>query len=290
MSTGTIPVRVVERDRRDLLGEGLLWSARDDAIYWTDIVGKRLNRLSLRDGRLDAWDMPEMIGWVVERRDHPGFIAGLRSGIVALTLDPLVVTPIVAPEPDLPGNRMNDAVTDRWGNIWAGTMPLGCDRPTGSLYRLDAAHRLERVDTGYTVTNGPVVSADGDWLYHTDSVPGRIYRFPLDAHGRVGARETFIAFEPGWGSPDGMTVDSDGGLWVAQWGGGSITRFTAEGERDRTIALPASQITNITFAGHELDRMFVTSAAEGVDEPLGGALFEVDPQGFCGLPVQMFGG
>ena len=290
MSDVPDPVRVIARDRGDRLGEGLLWSARDDALYWTDILGQRLNRLRLADDRVDSWDMPEMIGWVIERRDHPGFIAGLHSGVVALTLDPLTIDPLVAIEPDTPGNRLNDAVADAHGRIWAGTMPLGCDVPTGSLYQLDPDLRLTKIDSGYTVANGPVFGADGAWLYHTDSPLRRIYRFPIDAEGVVGARETFITFDLDWGSPDGMTVDSSGGLWVAHWGGGCISRFTADGIRERTIALPASQITNIAFAGHDLDRMFVTSAADGVDEPYGGALFEVDPQGFRGLPTQMFGG
>lgn len=288
--TAQAPVRIVPRTRRDQLGEGLLWSVREDALYWTDIIGQRLNRLRLNDDSVDTWVMPEMIGWVIERRDRPGFIAGLKSGIVALTLDPLSITPLIAPEPDLPGNRMNDAVADRWGRIWAGTMPLGCDRPTGSLYRLDTDLSLTCIDSGYTVTNGPVVSANGSWLYHTDSPLGGIYRFPLDPQGNVGPRQHFIAFEAGWGNPDGMTVDTDGGLWVAQWDGASISRFTADGVHDRTIKLPASQITNIAFAGRDLERMFVTSAADGVDEIHGGALFEVDPQGFRGLPTQQFGG
>lgn len=289
MNPVSLPVRIVARDRRDQLGEGLLWSARDNALYWTDILGQRLNRLRLSDDVVDTWTIPEMIGWVIERRDH-GFIAGLKSGIVALTLDPLTITPLVALEADMPGNRLNDAVADHWGRIWAGTMPLGCDQPTGSLYRLDCDLSTIKIDSGYTVTNGPVVGADGNWLYHTDSVPGRIYRFPLDTNGNAGSRQDFITFEAAWGSPDGMTFDADGGLWVAQWGGGCISRFTADGIRDRTINLPASQITNIAFAGHDLERMFVTSAADGVDETHGGALFEVDPQGFRGLPTHQFGG
>ena len=283
-------VKVIARDRHDRLGEGLLWSARDDAIYWTDILGQRINRLGLGNDRVESWAVPEMIGWVIERRDKPGFIAGFKSGIVALTLDPLTIEPLVAPEPDMPGNRMNDAVADAQGRIWAGTMPIGCDVPTGSLYRLDTDLKLTRIDSGYTVSNGPVISADGAWLYHSDTPHRRIYRFPIDAQNEVGPRQDFIAFERDWGNPDGMTVDADGGLWAAHWGGSAISRFTPDGVRERTIALPASQITNITFAGRELDRMFVTSAAIGVDEVYGGSLFEVDPQGFRGLPTQMFGG
>ncbi|WP_033923246.1 SMP-30/gluconolactonase/LRE family protein, partial [Sphingomonas sp. 37zxx] len=91
-----------------------------------------------------------------------------------------------------------------------------------------------------------------------------------------------------WGKPDGMTFDADGGLWVAHWGGSRISRFDPAGKIERSIALPASQITSMTFAGASLDRMFVTSAAKGVSEPNAGALFEVDP-GCCGLAPHRFG-
>jgi sugar lactone lactonase YvrE len=87
-----------------------------------------------------------------------------------------------------------------------------------------------------------------------------------------------------------MTVDEDGCLWIAHWGGARVSRFTPEAKLERSIALPASQITSCTFAGHDLDRMFVTSAAEGrSDERLGGALFEVYP-GVRGLPPGRFAG
>ena len=71
----------------------------------------------------------------------------------------------------------------------------------------------------------------------------------VEADGSLGQRELFIRFEPEWGTPDGMTLDSEGGLWVAHWGGGRVSRFTPEGRFERSIALPASQITSCTFAG-----------------------------------------
>lgn len=283
-------VRIVARGgQRDTLGEGLLWSARDGVLYWTDILAPALNRLSLDDGQVDRWAMPDMIGWVIEREDEPGFIAGLRSGFAELTLDPFLLTPIHDPEAHLPDNRMNDAKADRWGRIWAGTMPLGCDRPSGSLYRLDADRTVTVADTGYTVANGPAISPDGRWLYHTDTVLGLVYRFALDEQG-IRDREVFIRFQPDWGSPDGMTVDADGHLWIAHWGGARVSRFTPDGVLDRAISLPASQITNVCFAGERLDRMFVTSAADGVpDEEHAGCLFEVD-SGVRGLQPGRYAG
>lgn len=282
--------RVVERGgTRDLLGEGLLWSARDNAVYWTDILAPALNRLSLDSGDVRRWPMPEMIGWVIERRDRPGFIAGFKSGFAELELDPVRIRHIADPEPHLPHNRLNDAKADRWGRIWAGTMPVAIDRPSGGLYCLDIDRQVRAFDSGYTVANGPAISPDHRWLYHTDTIARLIYRFALSEEG-VRDRQVFIHFEEDWGTPDGMTVDEEGGLWVAHWGGSRVTRFTPEGRIDRAITLPASQITNVCFAGERLDRMFVTSAADGKpDEELAGALFEVDP-GTRGLEPHQYAG
>lgn len=283
--------KIVERGgMRDRLGEGTYWSAREQAVYWVDISGHALNRLSLGDGNIARWHMPERIGWVIERRDQPGLVAGLQSGFKLLDLANMKLTPLLSPEPGMPDNRLNDAKADAAGNIWAGTMPVGADQPVGSFYRLGADRSLTKIDSGYAVTNGPAFSPDGKWLYHNSTTEGLIYRYPF-AGGEAGPRSVFIRIDqPGWGNPDGMTVDSEGGLWVALWGGSRITRFTPEGQVDRHIALPASQITNITFAGPKLDRMFVTSARDGKeDEPHAGALFEVD-SGATGLLPNLYAG
>jgi sugar lactone lactonase YvrE len=284
-------VRIIRRDRRDQLGEGLLWSDRDQAVYWTDILGRRVNRLLLADESIASWDVPQTIGWLIERRDAPGFIAGHGSEIVRLKLDPLAIETVVAPEPDLDGNRMNDAKADPQGRIWAGTMPITCDRPSGAFYRLDPDGNIAQVDGPYTIANGPAIAPDGRSLLHTDTALGTIFRFAINDDGSLGPREPFILFDDSWGWPDGMTLDADGCLWVACWGGSGVMRFDADGKRQRLIRLPASQITNVTFAGPALDRMFVTSAADGVEqaEPYAGALFEVD-SGCRGLATERYAG
>jgi sugar lactone lactonase YvrE len=284
--------RIVERGgQRDILGEGLLWSARDNAVYWTDIQAPALNRLSLADGVVARWQMPDWLGWVIERQGKPGFIAGFRTGIAELDLDPVRVRPLAAPEPHLPGNRLNDAKADSAGRIWAGTMPQSEDHPGGGLYRLDPGGSLTRMDEGYMVSNGPAFSPDGRFLYHTDSIARRIWRFALDAAGKLTDKRLFIAFAPEWGYPDGMTCDSDGHLWIGHFGGGCVSRFSPEGKKERSITLPCSQITNVCFAGPDLDRMFVTSAARSKpDEPLAGSLFEISGHGATGLPPGQYGG
>lgn len=266
-----------------------MWSPSQGAVFWVDIIGQRLNRLVLAGETVTSWEVREMIGWVIERRDKPGFIAGLKSGFAELTIEPLRVVKLGSPEPDVPGNRMNDAKADARGRIFAGTMPVAIDAPTGGFYRFDPDRRITRLDSGYTVANGPAISPDGAYLLHTDSVAGRIYRFDILADGELGERQLFRQFEAGEGSPDGMTFDSDGGVWVALWGAGRVCRYDPDGHCDATIEVPASQPTSCCFAGDALDRMFVTSAAVGVDEAFGGALFEVET-GRRGVLAGVFAG
>jgi sugar lactone lactonase YvrE len=281
-------VRTIKRQARDQLGEGPLWSPRENALYWTDILAHRLNRLSFEDDTIQVWQFDTYLGWAIER-EAGGLVAGLGRDIVLLDAANATSRVIAAPEPERKGNRLNDAKADAQGRIWAGSMPVGGDRPDGAFYRLDVDGSVTQVDHGYQIANGPAIAPDGRFLLHTDTRQRTIFRFEIGGDGSLGPRVPFIRFEPDWGWPDGMTFDADGHLWVACWGAGCVARFTPEGARERAIALPASQITSCTFAGAGLDRMFVTSAAVGVDEAEGGALFEVDP-GCRGLPTQLYRG
>jgi xylono-1,5-lactonase len=285
-------------DAKAPLGEGPLWSARDNAVYWTDIKGHKLRRYHLADGGTNQWQMPEDICWVIERRHKPGFIAGFRTSVAELTLDPLIITPRFAPESNFPNNRLNDAKADGQGRIWFGSMNeiTGSERAdSGNLYRLDPDFGVHCVDTGYFCANGPTLSRDGRVIYHTDSAKRRIYCFDVAADGSLSNKRAFAEFSEADGYPDGMTTDVEGCLWVAHWEGWGITRFRPNGSRDRFISLPVSQVTSCCFAGPKLDRLFVTSARIGLlpqqldKEPLAGGLFEVTP-GVAGLPTEPFAG
>jgi len=281
-------IDIFDFGRPDQLGEGSLWSAREDALYWVDILGFRINRLSLTDRGFTSFAQPGYAAWILER-EAGGFVAGIGLDIVRLTLPVNSRETIGSVDRGIAGNRLNDAKADPAGRIWAGTMPVTCDRPSGALHRIDPDGRVVRVDGPYEIPNGPAIDPEGRYLLHTDTALATIFRFDIHDDGSLGPRTPFIVFERSWGNPDGMTFDADGGLWVACWGAGCVTRFAPDGARDRSIALPASQITSCTFAGAGLDRMFVTSAADGVDEEHGGALFEVDP-GCRGRAPMMYRG
>jgi D-xylonolactonase len=275
---------------RAILGEGPLWSAREQAIYFVDIKKPALHRYSLADGAKKTWDMPEPIGWVIPRATKPGFIAGFKSGFAELTLDPFEIKPICAPEKDRPGNRRNDAKADAQGRIWAGSMDDAEKAVTGALTRLDPDFTWTRLDDGYKVCNGPTFSLAGDIIYHTDSSVRTVYQFDLAPDGTLSNKRDFVRFKEEWGHPDGMTTDAEGGVWIAHWDGARVSRFTPDGVLDHSIALPTSRITSCVFAGDNLDRMFLTSASMGLpDEPLAGSLFEIDP-GIRGAPAHAFAG
>lgn len=283
------------QDAKADLGEGPLWSSRDQAIYWTDIKVKKLNRYRLADGATQSWDMPDTIGWAIERQNKPGFVIGLAHAVAELTLDPFKLTPRCDLETGLPGNRLNDAKVDPKGRVWFGTMDNAEKQHSGAFYRLDADFSVHRVDQDYICANGPTFSPDGAIVYHTDSSMREIYRFDVQPDGGLANKRVFARFTEEEGYPDGMTTDRDGWLWVAHWGGWRITRFRPDGTRDRVVPMPVSQVTSCTFGGDRLDRMFITSARIGLSdaqlakEPLAGGLFEINP-GVTGLPTQQFAG
>lgn len=278
-------------DVANQLGEGPVWIEREQALYWVDIVvGKLFRHVG---GATETVPIGQTLCSLVPRGGG-GFIGGSRHGIVAIS-DEWEITPILDPEPGQPHNRFNDGKVDRAGRFWAGTMDASETSATGSLYRFDADLTCSRIDSGYTVTNGPAFSPDGTILYHTDSGRQTIYAFDLDPFGNATNRRLFLGFGEGDGYPDGMTVDAQGCLWVAFWDGWCIRRFSPQGEQLLEIPLPVQRPTSCAFGGADLDQLFVTSArrdltpAELESQPQAGGLFRLRP-GVAGLAELPFAG
>jgi D-xylonolactonase len=277
------------------LGEGPLWSEREQALYWVDILGHRLHRLIPASGQQSSWDFEEEISAVAERATQPGLIVSLRHGFALFDPATEELSRLVQLESAMPGNRFNDGKCDRRGRFWAGSMDFACKSPTGSLYCFDGASPPRCMDGTYAVTNGPAWSADQRVMYMNDSVNGRVMAFDFDIeHGTISGKRVFLQFSDEEGSPDGMTTDAEGGLWIAHWGASRVTRRDERGAVLQTIKLPCSQITSCAFGGPGLRTLYITSAADGLTpealerEPLAGGLFAVEP-GVAGVAADRFG-
>ena len=286
--------RVVS-DVRATLGEGLCWSAREQAIWSVDILEHRL----YRDGAAHRqWRFDDTISAVAERASQPGLAVALRRGLALFDPADGALTRLDEPEPERAGNRFNDGKCDARGRFWGGTMDFACRAPTGALYCFDAAgHARRAVDLGWIVTNGPTWTLDGRTMLVNDTVQRRIVAYAFDvATGAVGASREWLALAAADGHPDGMTTDAAGRIWIAHWGGACVTcHDPASAAELARIALPTDHITNVAFGGPDMTTLFISSArfelsdAQLAAQPLAGALFAVETDA-RGLPANLFAG
>lgn len=282
------------------LGEGPVWVAGESALYWVDIKGHAIHRLSWPDGEQHTWQIHEQIGAIQPTTDGR-FIAALKDGIHIVDLERSSTNAaaklIENPEIDLPDNRFNDGKIGPDGAFWAGTMDDHETASTGCLYRFSSDGACQNIDSGYVVTNGPAFSPDGSVLYHTDTFKRIIYAFDLGKSGEASNKRVFINIPDDAGYPDGMTVDSEGCLWVCHWGGWRITRYSPEGIAISILEMPVANVTCCAFGGEELKTLFITTASKGLNEeernkqPEAGGLFvaDMDVKGLAGRNFEWSG-
>jgi len=268
------------------LGEGPVWDGDEQALYWVDIPAGLVHRMDA-GGSFTAWDVGQPVGAVVPRASG-GLVVAVKDGFAGLDPASGQVTPLAEVEQDRPENRMNDGACDRAGRFFAGTMAQD-ERPgAGTLYRLDPDLSVSALITGLGTSNGIGWSPDERLMYYVDSQDHQVDVFDYDpATGAIGGRRRFAAVGGGDVQPDGLTVDADGGVWVAVWGGGAVLRHDPDGRVRETVDLPATQVTSCAFGGPGLDRLFITTASgPGTDA---GALFVCEP-GVTGQPSHPFRG
>jgi sugar lactone lactonase YvrE len=280
-----------------LLGEGPWWSAEEHAVYWVDIKRPAVLRFMPEDRRCDAWPMPEPIGCCAPRA-RGGLVAGLRSGIYAIELGApgsvKSIAPLALPDSHGEGDRFNDGKCHPDGSFWAGTMEDAARDARGWFFRLTPSGMLERVSGPHVICNGPAFSPNGALAYFTDSARRTIYRRDLSC--KDGSVEEFARFEAAEGTPDGMTTDTNGRLWIAMWDGSKVLCINAAGERIASVPLPVSRPTSCCFGGEYLDTLFVSSASidlspeEHEAQPLAGSLFAVKLDGVTGWGTPAFAG
>ena len=280
----------------NLIGESPVWSVREQALYWVDVEGRRVQRFAPESGSSKDWKMPDVTSSIGLRRDA-GLVAATRTGFVLIDTLNSEISPITHPEADQPGNRFNDGKVDRAGRFFAGTKNLANNaQPTGALYRLEADGRAHEVTHGISCTNGIAWSPDDRTMYLCDTWVRRIYCFDFDVpSGTVANRRVFAELTAAGGYPDGLTVDADGFVWNAHYDGWRITRYAPDGRIDRVLRMPVQHVTSIMFGGHDLRTLFVTSASIRLPDearalqPLAGHVLAFEP-GVAGLPEPCFAG
>ncbi len=282
-------------DVRTQLGEGPIWDAARGRLLFVDIMRGHVHEFDPASGRDRIVEVGQPVGavtpttrgdWVIAARD--GFFrvdpASGRASLIAHV------------ERDDHETRMNDGYVDARGRFWAGTMGMRGVRDRGSLYRLDPDGTVTRHVTGVTISNGVDWSPDGRLMYHADTGLGRVDVFDFDeASGSIANRRQFVTIDEQDGFPDGLVVDSEGGVWIALWEGGALRRYQSDGSLDRVVPMPVTLVTKCAFGGQDLMELYITTAWIDLDadarvrQPMAGGVFRLRP-GIAGRAAVPFAG
>jgi len=273
---------------RSKWGEGPIWWR--GALYYVDIEGHRVHRLDPADGSEKSWDVGQRVGTVVPRESGGLIIAG-DGGLHFLDEETGHLTAIADPEPDKPDNRFNDGKCSLDGRFFAGTISLVKKTGDARLYRLDPDLTLHEAFGPVTNSNGIAWSVDGKTVFYIDTPRKEVLAFDYE-DGHLRDMRSVISTAHLDASPDGMTLDATGNLWIAFCHGGCVACFDPRtGKELRRIDLPCLETTACAFGGPELADLYVTTGVHGsVKEEHGGRLFVIRGLGVKGLTANAFAG
>jgi sugar lactone lactonase YvrE len=257
-------------------------------VYWVDIIGETVFAYDPRTGENRVALAGRMVTALAET-DRGGLLLITPTGLY--NFESGSVTEIL--EISIPDSvRTNDGKCDPWGRVWFGTMDYETRRPIAKLMRYDGTLRV--MAEGLILSNGLGWSPDGEVFYHVDSVPGVVYSYRHDpANGDIGDRKVLIDFSDTDETPDGLTVDADGNIWIAMWDGWSIRVFDPEGTPLHRLELDVQRPSCVVFGGVNLDDLYISTATEGLEatdltlQPAAGELLMVRP-GTHGLAGGVF--
>jgi sugar lactone lactonase YvrE len=277
-------------DAKAWLGEGPMWDARTQTLYWVDILNKRIHA----DGGLLV-QLDEYVGCLAPRR-RGGLALTKRLSFWTFDLDSASAAFLSAPADEPAHNRFNDGKCDPRGRFLAGTMNLNEKDPTGSLYSLDG-NSITELLSDVTISNGMTWSLDGKTLYYIDTPTREVRAFDYDLDtGAIANPRVAVTAPASLGWLDGMTSDTQGNLWIAIWGGAQITKWNPHtGQLLEQIPVPALQPSSCTFGGKHMNELFITSARKGMEDaalnqyPLSGGVFRLETN-VEGLPPFEFAG
>ena len=283
-------------DVKATLGEGPCWDAANQLFYWVDIEQKKLHIHDPKTQSNSFIQLPQRVGAAVLRASG-GIILALQNGFYSLDLETEVLTAILDPEDQITTNRFNDGKCDAAGRFFAGTMSVTDDPERGSLYCLNPDLTCSKVLEHISISNGIAWSPDNKIIYYIDSPTRQVVAFDYDlATGTVSNKRVAITIPEGGGSPDGMTSDEEGMLWVAQWNGWQVSRWNPHtSELIEVIPVPVAKVTSCSFGGEHLDILYITTASVNIgpegdpEQPLAGSVFSIKTK-VKGAPTFTFGG
>jgi len=268
-------------------GEGPVWSPTWGGLRWVDMLAGDVLTLA-PDGSVSRRHVADVTAAVRPRRAGGAVIAAERGFLLEEADGSLRHLGEIWTDP---GVRMNEGGCDPDGRFYCGSMAYDQAPGAGSLYRLDPDHSVGVVLDQVTVSNGLEWSPDGSLAYYNDTPTGEIAIFDYSADSGLTGRRTFVEVADE-GRADGLTVDSEGGVWTAIVNAGAVHRYSPDGVLDQVLSVPAQKVTACAFGGDRLDRLFITTSAENVDteqDRLAGSLFCAEV-GLRGLPVREFAG
>jgi len=278
-------------DSKASLGEGALWNKKTQELYWIDIENGLLHIYNPANQQDKAIKLGQRVGTVVPTEDGNALVA-LEDGIYEIDLK-TEKKKLLAKRPasEASDNRFNDGKCDPAGRFWVGTMSMKMTPKAGNLYLFDNEGKISKSYDSVTVSNGVVWSLDSTKMYYIDTPSKEVKEFAYNNKtGEVSLIKAVITIPDGMGYPDGMTIDSEGMLWIGMWEGFAVTRWNpATGELLMKIDVPASRVTSCAFGGENLDILYITTASIGASEdelkqyPNSGSLFAIKT-GYTGVP------
>ena len=269
-------------------GEGPIWW--QGALYFVDIDGRQVHRYDPANDSERSWDVGQRVGTVVPRASGGLVIAG-DLGFQFLDEETGVLVPIVNPEHRQPDNRFNEGKCSPDGRFFAGTMSLTRETGTAKLFRLDPDLSVHEAFSPVTTSNGIVWSADGKTVYYIDTPRREVLAFDY-TNGELSNLRRAVATGHIDASPDGMTIDAQGNLWVVFCHGGCVSCFDPHnGNELHRIALPCLETTACAFGGPDLADLFITTGVhKTAREEHAGRLFVIRGLKINGVPASAFAG
>jgi len=272
-------------------GEGPVWDVHRGAIRWVDMLAGDVLTTDLSSGKTSRLHVGTVAA-AMRPRSGGGLVVGVERGFCLVDPDESGPQQPVEVWTDTTV-RMNDGGCDPQGRFYCGSMAYDQARGRGSLYRLDPNGDVRTVLDNVTISNGIAWSHDRASVYYVDTPTQRVDVFDFDADsGEFSGRRPAVQVDPEQGAPDGLTLDAEGGIWVALFGGGAVHRYSPEGELDEVIDLEPRQVTACTFGGERFDELFITTSRENLPadaDPAAGSLFHCRP-GVTGVPPNEFRG